>query len=63
MSSGVADKKIVDCQSSGKVLLENDAYTVLSLCEHPSLSQDVDKEQMMECCAPCPSYTTAPCSC
>ncbi len=55
-------EKLESCESGEKALLENDAYTVLSLCDRLSLSQE-DKNYVSECCAPCPSYTTVPCSC
>jgi hypothetical protein len=34
----------------------------VSLCDRLSLAQD-SRDYLSECCAPCPSYTTVPCSC
>ena len=62
MASKIDETVSVDRESFGKVLLEDEAYTVLSLCDHLSLAEN-DDAYVAECCAPCPSYTTVPCSC
>ncbi len=51
-----------DQKSFGEVFLEGENYTVMSLCGNLSRVRD-DNISDMECCAPCPSYTTVPCSC
>ena len=58
----MTDKLVFDHKPSAEVLLEDEAYTVMSLCDRLSLAQESDA-YVAECCAPCPSYTTAPCSC
>ncbi|MEN6439415.1 MAG: hypothetical protein ABFD97_12650 [Syntrophobacter sp.] len=44
------------------VVLDDDAYTIVSLCDRLSLAREA-KDYVSECCAPCPSFTTVPCSC
>lgn len=58
----MTDKLVIDHKASSEVLLEDDAYTVMSLCDRLSIAQKTDAS-VAECCAPCPSYTTVPCSC
>ena len=43
-------------------VVENDAYTVLSLCKDLSTADEDLMWSEGSCCA-CPSYTTVPCSC
>ncbi len=50
------------CTEASQMILEDEAYTVVSLCDRLSLAQD-SRDYLSECCAPCPSYTTVPCSC
>jgi hypothetical protein len=62
MKPQVDELKTSDRNPPGKVLLDNETCTVLSLSEHPSLAH-AEGEQQTEGCSPCPSYTTVPCSC
>ncbi len=61
--AGTIDKsEAIDREMSGKVVLEDETCTVLSLCDDLSRTSDANT-YVAECCAPCPSYTTVPCSC
>ncbi len=43
-------------------VLEDESYTVLSLCEDLAIADEDLMWSDGSCCA-CPSYTTVPCSC
>lgn len=62
MAPRIEEVVAVESQSSGKVLLENEAYTIVSLCEHLGQNTKGD-EYPLTCCDRCPNYTTVPCSC
>jgi len=56
--------RIDKVETVGQVLLEDEAYTILSLGEHPSLAPDPKgKDYPLTCCDGCPNYTTVPCKC
>ncbi|MBF0093808.1 MAG: hypothetical protein HQL33_07605 [Alphaproteobacteria bacterium] len=62
MTVKVDEMAAVGSDSSVRIVVEDEEYTVVSLCDRLSLAQD-SAAYVSECCAPCPSYTTVPCSC
>jgi len=62
MAARIDEIAAVEHQSSGKVLLDNEAYTIVSLCEHLGQNAEGD-EYPLTCCDRCPNYTTVPCAC
>ena len=51
-----------DRETPRKVVFEDETCTIVSLCDDLSQVRDASA-YVAECCAPCPSYTTVPCSC
>ena len=54
--------EIKNAGSSETVVLETEAYSVVSLCDRLNKVEH-SGAYVSECCAPCPSYTTVPCAC
>jgi len=62
MAPRIEEVPTVEHQTSGKVLLENEAYTIVALCERLGQNSKGD-EYPLTCCDRCPNYTSVPCSC
>jgi hypothetical protein len=62
MESIIDTSEAVGREAPGKMILEGEAYTILSLCDDPSWDQDTGTHTANSC-SPCPSYTTVPCAC
>lgn len=62
MTDAISNTKAVGSESLGKVILEDGAYTVMSLWDQESQAQEANS-YVDACCDGCPSYTTVPCSC
>lgn len=62
MEAIIDKSKVVGREAPGKMILEDEAYTILSLCDDLSWDQDTGT-YAADGCSPCPSYTTVPCAC
>ena len=62
MDAIIDKSKVVGREAPGKMILEDEAYTILSLCDDRSWDQDTGT-YAADGCSPCPSYTTVPCAC
>ena len=58
----IDQSKVAGREAPGKMILEDEAYTILSLCDDLSWDQDTGT-YAADGCSPCPSYTTVPCAC